>query len=127
MPWRSLALLCLALGSWHLSGAIYIHLKAELAQVLIARAWASGSVQRPWPWADTWPVAELIVPGLDVSRIVLAGDSGESLAFGPGHSFASAMPEDRPPPPQQTPAPESPAEPAAPFQRGVKRPGAGAR
>ena len=47
---------------------------------------------KPWPWADTWPVAKLIVPQHHVEQIILAGDSGSSLAFGPGHSFASATP-----------------------------------
>jgi sortase A len=40
-------------------------------------------------------VAELIVPQHDISLIVLAGDSGASLAFGPGHAFASSTPEAR--------------------------------
>jgi sortase A len=84
---------------WQLGLAGWIHAKATVAQVLLDRAWQQTLVShehnKPWPWADTWPVAELIVPGLDITQIVLAGDSGESLAFGPGHSFASAMPEQR--------------------------------
>ncbi|UCB55568.1 MAG: class GN sortase [Thiotrichales bacterium] len=84
---------------WQMGLGAWIHTKAFAAQVLLDHAWQQTLIEqkpnRPWPWADTWPVAELIVPGLDVSRIVLAGDSGESLAFGPGHSFASAMPEER--------------------------------
>jgi sortase A len=32
------------------------------------------------------------VPGLGVDRIVLAGASGSSLAFGPGHLFGSSLP-----------------------------------
>ena len=82
---------------WQLGLAAWIHTKALAAQVLLDRAWQQTLIEqqqtRPWPWADTWPVAELIIPDLDISHIVLAGDSGESLAFGPGHSFASAMPE----------------------------------
>jgi len=41
-------------------------------------------------WADTWPVARLRVPAQDVELLVLAGDSGNALAFGPGHASASA-------------------------------------
>ena len=86
-------------AAWQLGQAGWIHVKAAAAQVLLDRAWQQTLIDRqnnkPWPWADTWPVAELIVPSLDVNRVVLAGDSGESLAFGPGHSFASAMPEQR--------------------------------
>ena len=84
---------------WQLGLAGWIHAKAIAAQILLDRAWQQTLINqkenRPWPWADTWPVAELIVPRLGVSQIVLAGDSGESLAFGPGHSYASAMPEQR--------------------------------
>ncbi len=82
-----LALLLLALGLWQLGGAVRIHGKAWLAQRLLDRAWAAtlaGREQvRPWPWADTWPVARLQVPDLDVDLYVLAGASGRTLAFGP--------------------------------------------
>lgn len=72
----------------------WILLKASLAQVLLDRAWAdtlaTGAPVRPWPWADTWPVALLNVPSQGLQRWVLAGDSGNALAFGPGHATASA-------------------------------------
>jgi len=70
-----------------LLGAAWIPLKAELAQWLIERNWQQvldGTQQTPpWPWADTRAVAELSVPGLDVRLIVLEGNSGRNLAFGP--------------------------------------------
>jgi len=82
-----LALLLLALGLWQLGGAAWIHGKAWLAQRLLDSAWAAtlagGSQVRPWPWADTWPVARLSVPDLEVDLYVLAGASGRTLAFGP--------------------------------------------
>jgi len=37
-------------------------------------------------------VARLSVPRLDASSVVLAGDSGRTLAFGPGHTPGSADP-----------------------------------
>ena len=81
---------------WQFGLAGWIHTKAYAAQILLDRAWQKTLIDhahnRPWPWADTWPVAELIVPQLDITKIVLAGDSGATLAFGPGHSFASAAP-----------------------------------
>ena len=74
----------------------YIHAKAWLAQVLLEQAWdkiQQGETQvKPWPWADTWPVARLQVPSLNVDLFILAGDSARNLAFGPGHNFASAQP-----------------------------------
>ena len=67
----------------------YIHAKAYVAQVLLERAFAetlvTGQVTKPWSWADTWPVARIEIKRLDVSAIVLAGSSGQALAFGPGH------------------------------------------
>jgi sortase A len=67
----------------------YIHAKALLAQVLLERAFeetiASGHPVKPWSWADTWPVARIEVERLHASTIVLAGSSGQALAFGPGH------------------------------------------
>ena len=81
----------LMLGFW-------IPVKAELAQILLERAWTevrSGRVAtRPWPWADTSPIARLAIPELGVSWIVLAGASGRNLAFAPSHMDGSAMPGD---------------------------------
>ncbi|WP_290519002.1 class GN sortase [Alcanivorax sp.] len=61
--------------------------KAWLAQHLIAHAWQTtleqGAPQRPWPWADTWPVARLTTPAGE-TLYVLESISGEALAFGPG-------------------------------------------
>ena len=107
--WRRLAVaaafLLLGFGGWQLGAAGYIHAKAWLAQVLLSRAWAEtlagdprtdgtsgGALKRPWPWADTGPVARLRVPELGVDEIVLAGASGRTLAFGPGHLGQTAMP-----------------------------------
>jgi sortase A len=68
---------------------LWIPAKAALAQVLLDRAFAqsqaSGLPVKPWPWADTWPVAKITFPSLDRSVIVLDGASGQALAFGPGH------------------------------------------
>jgi sortase A len=76
-------------GVWLTCSAFYIYAKAVLAQVLLARAFAaelsSGTTVKPWPWADTWPVARIDVPRLGASAIALAGSSGQTMAFGPGH------------------------------------------
>jgi len=81
---------------WHVGGAVKIYAKACLAQALLERAWQrtlKGEKKvRPWPWADTWPIAELSVPRLGIRQIVLSGDSGRVLAFSPGHTQASATP-----------------------------------
>lgn len=75
--------------------AAWIPVKARVAQVLLAVAWeraAEGTAQpRPWPWADTWPVARLTLPAGE-PLVVLAGASGRTLAFGPGHVDGTARP-----------------------------------
>jgi len=76
-------------GLWLIGDALYMHAKAALAQVLLERAFAaeiaSGTVVKPWSWADTWPVARIEVPRLAAHAIALAGGTGQALAFGPGH------------------------------------------
>jgi sortase A len=95
-PGRLLVACLLSFGFWQLGQGAYIPAKAWLAQELMLRAWTrmlSGETRvTPWPWADTWPVARLTAKSGDVDLIVLAGGSGRTLAFGPGHLSASAMP-----------------------------------
>jgi len=90
-----LALALLAVAAWQFAGAFWIHAKARLAQHLIAASWEkarSGEAARPWPWADTRPIARLAVPGRGITLTVLAGTSGRTLAFGPGHVDGTAPP-----------------------------------
>jgi sortase A len=90
MTRRTLAPILLALLGLILFGqGAYIHAKALLAQLLLERAFdaaiATGHVTKPWSWADTWPVARIEVKRIGASSVVLAGSSGQALAFGPGH------------------------------------------
>jgi len=92
----SLVACLLCFGFWQFGHGAYIPAKAWLAQELMQRAWAQSAagVARPvpWPWADTWPVARLSARSGAIELIVLAGGSGRTLAFGPGHLSASALP-----------------------------------
>ena len=58
---RFLWLVLAALGAALLAAGLWLPAKAELAQHLLSRAWAEahdeGGAVKPWPWADTWPVA----------------------------------------------------------------------
>ncbi len=86
-----------ALAGLALTGAgAWIPLKARLAQHLVDSAWertlAGERRVRPWPWADTWPVARLVAPRQGATVFVLAGATGSSLAFGPGHWSGTALP-----------------------------------
>ncbi len=82
--------LLLAIGGLILFGqGGYIHAKALFAQILLERAFTetmtTGRETKPWSWADTWPVARIEVRRIQANTIVLAGSSGQALAFGPGH------------------------------------------
>jgi sortase A len=92
---RALAVLLAVAGVALAARGLWIPAKAALAQGLLAAAWeradAGEARPRPWPWADTWPVARLTLPGRS-PLVVLAGASGRTLAFGPGHVDGSAAP-----------------------------------
>jgi sortase A len=96
--WRGVLALCLVLlGCQQGLTAAGIEARAWLAPLLIERAWqrslaVGGRALKPWPWADTWPVARLSVPGAGIDLLVLAGDSGNALAFGPGLAPYSTHP-----------------------------------
>ncbi|MEL6869975.1 MAG: class GN sortase [Pseudomonadota bacterium] len=90
----------LAVGMISMADGLYIPAKAMLAQQLLQRAWQRGERSpaidtdelRPWPWADTFPVARLTSDATDDEVFVLSGGSGRTLAFGPGHLQTSALP-----------------------------------
>ena len=91
---RLSAVLILITGVCLTGRAVYLHAKAQLAGVLIRRAWEqslqSGKVHAPWSWADTYPIARLRIPHLDYDEIVLEGAMPRTLAFGPARLFSGA-------------------------------------
>jgi len=93
-PLRFFVALTLVAGACLTSRALYLHAKAELAGVLIRRAWQetarSGEFRPPWPWADTHPVARLRIPRLGYDEIVLEGATPRTLTFGPSRLLSGA-------------------------------------
>jgi sortase A len=91
---RLFVVLTLLAGASLSARAAYLHAKAELASLLIHRAWEArvtrGESRPPWPWADTHPVARLQIPRLGYDEIVLEGASPRTLAFGPARLLSSA-------------------------------------
>lgn len=88
MPARHWVLAAMSvIAASFLLGALWIPVKAELAQHLLERSWIRAlegeADAKPWPWADTRAVAILEVPRLGRREIVLEGSSGRNLAFGP--------------------------------------------
>jgi sortase A len=94
--WTGAALLAAALAVAGIGSAVAIEAKAVCAQALLRMAWErarAGAIDpRPWPWADTHPLARLEAPSQQVDMIVLSGASARTLAFGPGHHDGSAAP-----------------------------------
>ncbi len=86
----------LVIGIIFVGKGTFIHAKGMVAQYLLVEAWEEsrgrGRIVKPWPWADTWPVGRLRVDAQGIDLIVLEGESGEVLAFGPGHLPVSARP-----------------------------------
>lgn len=86
----------LGIGCWQIGEGAWIYAKARLAQLLLQRAWsralAGEPMPKPWPWADTWPVARLHMTQPNVDVIILSGAYGRTLAFGPGHVGSTALP-----------------------------------
>ncbi|MCF6319582.1 MAG: class GN sortase [Proteobacteria bacterium] len=86
----------LIFGLWHVSASGYMLAKSYLAQYLIEDAWQKtkldGQKHRPWSWADTYPIFEIVVPRINKSSIVLQGDSGRNMAFSATHTGSSGLP-----------------------------------
>ena len=94
---RTAIIALLLIGAGLLAMGWYLPAKAALAQELLNRAWVATrddnrTAVKPWPWADTWPVARLQLPGSGGSLTVLAGASGRNLAFAPTLLDGSAEP-----------------------------------
>jgi sortase A len=97
---RAAIVALLLIGAALLAMGLYLPAKAALAQELLNRAWTATrddnrAAVKPWPWADTWPVARLQLPGERAPLTVLAGASGRNLAFAPTLLDGSAEPGTR--------------------------------
>lgn len=93
---KVLALLLVVAGALVAGHGLFIRAKAEVAQILLDRAWeetlTTGRPTKAWSWADTWPIARIAFPRLGETAIVLKEAGGEALAFGPAHVAASVEP-----------------------------------
>lgn len=74
-------------------GVMFVHaswlpLKAWLSQQLISASWhqsqSNNAPIKPWPWADTFPVAELSFQRINEKIVVLNGGDPTTLAFSAG-------------------------------------------
>ncbi|PCI43877.1 MAG: class GN sortase [Moraxellaceae bacterium] len=95
--------LVLLFAGWNLIQMVFIYGKAEVAQILLEKAWQrtllnhtveghnhDSELERPWAWSDSSPIAKLIFPDQDKELIVLNNGTGRSMAFAPSHLAGSA-------------------------------------
>lgn len=91
---RILAMTLVLVGTSLTGRALYLDAKAELAGILIRRAWEesirTGQPHAPWAWADTHPIGRLRIPRLGYDEIVLEGATPRTLAFGPARLMSGA-------------------------------------
>jgi sortase A len=96
---RILTIGLVLIGVASIAQGLWIPAKAQLAQVLLRRAWqrtlAGDAAAKPWPWADTHPVARLVIDRTGSDFVVLAGSDGRALAFAPGHLDHTPLPGER--------------------------------
>ena len=94
-----LSALLIAFSLLLFGNSIYIYAKAQVAQVLLERAFSqsliTGKPVKAWSWADTYPVARISVDRIGAEAIVLQGASGEALAFGPALLNETSRPGER--------------------------------
>ncbi|TGO03114.1 hypothetical protein PN36_12430 [Candidatus Thiomargarita nelsonii] len=81
---------------WHITIGNSVSLTSWFAHSLLHTAWvrekASGQPVKPWPWANTWPIARISVPHLDIEQFILS-QAGEGMSvFALGHSTNSVLP-----------------------------------
>ncbi len=90
----------LLIGSLLCINASWLPTKAWLSQQLISYSWQEAMIQqsllaqnqltntnvtiKPWPWADTFPIAELSFKRLNEDIVVLNGGDPTTLAFSAG-------------------------------------------
>jgi sortase A len=93
---KYLSLVFITLSLFFFGNSIYIFAKAQVAQVLLERAFSqsllTGKPIKAWSWADTFPVARIRVNRINAEAIVLQGASGQALAFGPALLNETARP-----------------------------------
>lgn len=91
--------LLIAASLMFFGNSIWIFAKAQLAQVLLERAFTqsilTGTPVKAWRWADTYPVARIKINRINAEAIVLNGSSGEAMAFGPALVNETARPGTR--------------------------------
>ena len=83
-------------GAFYLFSGGYMVVKAELSHYFIEQAWhetlENKQNNKPWSWADTYPILKISIPRIAKESYVLQGESGRNMAFSVVHHTSSGMP-----------------------------------
>lgn len=95
---RSISWLLLIGGLAFIAKGSWIPAKAYVAEQLIHYSWLQyqqhGQPVKPWPWADTFPIAALNFERLNRKIVVLDGGDPSTLAFSAGAVAPFNQPND---------------------------------
>jgi sortase A len=93
---RVLSIALAITGVAALAHGMWIPAKAELSQILLRQAWErtldGERNAKPWPWADSTPIARMRIERTGSDFIVLEGANGRALAFAPAHLEHTVLP-----------------------------------
>jgi sortase A len=88
---RWIAALILGLAIYFLASAFYIPVKSVIKQSLLENAWqrtlAGEETVKAWPWASSWPVAQMKIPALGIDQILLEDQQANGLLYTPGRQL----------------------------------------
>jgi sortase A len=96
--WKYLTIGAIAgVSLWYFAQSdLMLQAHAWVARSLLHTAWvrtqASGRQVKPWPWADTWPLARLSIPRLETEWIILANSGENTSRYALGHLESSVLP-----------------------------------
>jgi LPXTG-site transpeptidase (sortase) family protein len=92
VPWRKVGAWLLALLGFVVAGFVVTNSYATISQQGLEDRWAEIVASGGGEVAAGEPVAKIVIPALDVERVVLEGDDRGVLRRAPGHVPGSAIP-----------------------------------
>ncbi len=98
LKWGSIVIgTMLIIGIWLFSQSPSMAgIRSWISKGLLYTAWvrtqSSGDQIKPWPWAETWPLARLSIPDMGIEHIIVAHASEKNVAFTLGHLESSVPP-----------------------------------
>lgn len=93
---KVLTFLLLTAGSLLIGDSLLFYAKGFVGQELLKIAWNKSKQNninnKAWPWAETYPVGNLIIPKIDFNKVIIEGSDDGSMIFGSSHLSGTALP-----------------------------------